>query len=78
MANSNTNKLRISARLGEYEIKTYEIKAQPLSITKTYLPRKNFAKKMGKISDMDWAQHIKMDYAPKFEKRPYKSQTHNF
>ena len=30
----------------------------------------NFCSKVEKISDMDWAQHIKMDYAKNFRKYP--------
>ena len=30
----------------------------------------NFYLKMGEISDMDWAQHIKMDYAQNLRKDP--------
>ena len=33
---------------------------------------------MAEISDMDWAQHIMMDYAQNLRKDPVKSQKDNF
>ena len=33
---------------------------------------------MAKISDMDWAQHIKMDYAQNFRKDPTKAKKITF
>ena len=33
---------------------------------------------MAKISDMDWAQHIKMDYAQNFRKDPPKAKQTTF
>ena len=33
---------------------------------------------MGEISDMDWAQHIKMDYAQNLQKDPIKARHTTF
>ena len=37
-----------------------------------------FAKKWKKNSDMDWAQHINMDYAQNFRKCPHKDKQTTF
>ena len=38
----------------------------------------NFFSKMGEISDIDWAQYIKMDYAQNLSKDPKKAKQTNF
>ena len=63
------NGRRKYTRLIEYRLKTYDIKTQSVSNhTINFLT----LLKMAEISEMDWAQHIMMDYAQNLRKDPKK------
>ena len=51
------------ARFLGLSLKTYEMNIQAVSCLKTQMQSETFAKKWKKISDMDWAQDIKIGNA---------------